>query len=70
MSFWLVQNPSNCLKKFCFMQKRNRRYFKVKRTALDIRPYHKKEDLAVLKLDPYTRAVVGKLKRFKEVLFY
>lgn len=52
------------------MQKKNRRYFKVKRTALDIRPYRRKEDLAVLKLDPYTRAVVDKLKRVKQVLFY
>lgn len=60
------------------MQKRNRRYFKVKRTALDIRRYRRKEDLAVLRLDPYTKAVVEKflkrtatkLKHFKETLFY
>ena len=40
------------------MQK-TRRYFKVKRTAHEIRRYRKREDLAVLRFDPYTRAVLS-----------
>ncbi len=43
------------------MQK-TRRYFKVKRTAHEIRRYRKREDLAVLRFDPYTRAVLTKIK--------